>query len=415
MKRMRPIQKYYLSGDAVLKWLEMPSVYIARTDELYELDDDGFGFLRRCASPEGCSSGEDQFIRYCLEEGILTTDAVSERRPLLARSGIPSPRYLELQITDKCNLRCRHCYIGEGRGEELTVGQVRNALREFEEMQGLRVLITGGEPLLHSRFGEINKMLPEFFIRKVLFTNGFLVNRKVLEGLNVDEIQVSIDGLQPAHDALRGSGSFARAMSAVEAAAEVGLEVSVSTMVHAAGLDDFDEMEKLFRSLGVKEWTVDVPCVVGRLERSPGVYVAPEQGGKYLAYGYGGGMHGGTSGYACGPHLISVSSAGVVSRCTFYSGRPAGKIGEGLKECWKRMKPVMLADLKCDCGKLEECRGGCRFRAELLGDPLGQDLYRCYLYDIMKKEKGARGPYSAEKGGGAGEDQKGIEKDGGYL
>jgi radical SAM protein with 4Fe4S-binding SPASM domain len=389
MKGKRALKKYYLSGGAVLRWLEMPSVYLVGTDELYELDEDGFGFLRKCASREGCSSGDEGFIRYCLEEGILTTDAVSARRPLLARSRIPSLRYLELQITDKCNLRCRHCYIGEGRGDELSEEQVRNALREFEEMQGLRVLITGGEPLLHSRFSVINRMLPEFVVRKVLFTNGFLINRKVLEVLNVDEIQVSIDGLQPAHDALRGSGSFARAISAVEASAEAGLAVSVSTMVHAGNLGDFDEMEKLFRSLGVKEWTVDVPCVAGRLEKSAGVYVAPEQGGKYLAYGYGGGMHGGSSGYACGPHLVSVSSAGAVSRCTFYSGRPAGEIGEGLKECWKRIKPVMLADLKCDCGKLEECRGGCRFRAELLGDPLGQDLYRCYLYDIMEKGKGA--------------------------
>jgi radical SAM protein with 4Fe4S-binding SPASM domain len=385
MKRMPPLEKYYLSGGAVLKWLEMPSVYLASTDELYELDDDGFDFLRRCASCEGCSSGNEGFIRYCLEEGILTTDAVRARRPLLVRSEIPSPRYLELQITDKCNLRCRHCYIGEGRGDELTVEQIRRALREFEEMQGLRVLVTGGEPLLHSGFGEINRMLPEFFVRKVLFTNGFLVNKRVLAGLNVDELQVSIDGLQPAHDALRGNGSFARAMKAVEAAAEAGLEASVSTMVHAGDLDDFDQMEKLFRSLGVKEWTVDVPCVAGRLEKSAGVYVTPELGGKYLAYGYGGGMHGGSSGYACGPHLISVSSAGAVSRCTFYSGRAVGKIGEGLKECWKRIKPVMLSDLKCDCGKLEECRGGCRFRAELLGDPLGQDLYRCYLYDIIQK------------------------------
>jgi radical SAM protein with 4Fe4S-binding SPASM domain len=387
---MRPSKKkYYLSGGAVLKWLEMPSVYVVRTDELYELDGDGFSFLRACAFREGCSSSYEGFIRFCVEEGILTTDAVSARRPLLARSEIPSPRYLELQITDKCNLRCRHCYIGEGRGEELTVEQIKRVLCEFEEMQGLRVLVTGGEPLLHSRFGEINKMLPEFFVRKVLFTNGFLVNRSVLEGLNVDELQVSIDGLQPAHDALRGSGSFARAMRAVEAAAEVGLEVSVSTMVHAGDLDDFDRMDKLFRSLGVKEWTVDVPCATGRLEKNVGVQVTPEEGGKYLAYGYGGGMHRSSSGHACGPHLVSVSSAGAVSRCTFYSDRPAGKIGEGLKECWKRMKPVVLDDLKCDCGEIEECRGGCRFRAELLGDPLGQDLYRCYLYDIIKKEKRA--------------------------
>jgi radical SAM protein with 4Fe4S-binding SPASM domain len=387
MKRLRPAAKYFLTGGAVLRRLETPSVYLVKTDELYELDEEGFSFLRRCASPGGCSSGESTFIRYCLKEGILTTDGVCVRRPLLAKSYTPSLRYLELQITDKCNLRCRHCYIGGGRGDELSVQQARDVLREFEEMQGLRVLITGGEPLLHSRFDELNEMLPEFFVRKVLFTNGFLVNRRMLRGLNVEEIQVSIDGLGPTHDALRGAGSFRRAVRAVDAAVAAGLEVSVSTMIHTRDLEDFVEMEKLFRSLGVKDWTVDVPCISGRLGENAGFQVTPEQAGKCLAYGYGGGMHGGSSGYACGPHLISVSSAGAVSRCTFYADRPAGRIEEGLRKCWKRTKPVMLSDLKCDCTKIEECRGGCRFRAELLGDPLGRDLYRCHLYDIMKYKR----------------------------
>jgi MoaA/NifB/PqqE/SkfB family radical SAM enzyme len=399
----------------VLRFLERPSVYLISTDALYELDDEAFGFLRECASPEGGTSGDKEFIRYCLEEGILTTDAVHGRRPPVGGSGEPSLRYLELQITDKCNLRCGHCYIGEGRGEELSVGQVEHILREFEEMQGLRVLITGGEPLLHGRFEDINELLPRFSVRKVLFTNGLLVNGRFLKGLNADEIQVSIDGLERAHDALRGRGSFGRAVRAVEGAAEAGMDVSVSTMVHAGNLEDFAEMEKLFRSLGVKDWTVDVPCVSGRLEKNAAFQVTPERAGKYLAYGYGGGMHGGSSGYACGPHLISVSSAGTVSRCTFYSSRPAGRIGEGLRECWKRIRPVMLADLKCDCGKTEECRGGCRFRAETLGDPLGKDLYRCYLYDIMKQHNRACGPDSTGKGGGEDENKEGIEKDGGNL
>ncbi len=396
--------RYFLSSGAVLRSLESPCVYLTATDELYELDEEAFLFLCECASSEGGSSGDAEFIRYCLEGGILTTDAVQAKRPQHLAAGDPSLRYLELQITDKCNLRCGHCYIGEGRGEELSVGQIEKVVREFEEMQGLRVLLTGGEPLLHSRFGDINGILPQFSVRKVLFTNGVLAGRERLDGLNVDEIQVSIDGLERAHDALRGEGSFGKALKAVAAAVDAGLDVSVSTMVHLGNLGDFDGMEKLFRSLGVKDWTVDVPCVSGRLGERPGLQVTPEKGGEYLAYGYGGGMHGGSSGYACGPHLVSVSSSGAVSRCTFYAGRPAGRIEEGLRECWRRIRPVMLADLKCDCGKVEECRGGCRFRAETLGDPLGKDLFRCYLYDIIKKAGGPGGPDSTGKGGVADED-----------
>ena len=109
-------------------------------------------------------------------------------------------------------------------------------------MQGLRVLITGGEPLLHRQFEKINESLPDFFMRKVLFTNGSLLSNNVLERLNVNEIQISIDGLEHAHDALRGKGTYALALDAVKRAIDSGFEVSISTMVHAHNLEDFEEV-----------------------------------------------------------------------------------------------------------------------------------------------------------------------------
>ena len=317
---------------------------------------------------------------YCLEETI------SVKRPPLIKSPAPSLRYLELQITDRCNLRCRHCYIGETAPQELSIKQITEILKEFEEMQGLRLMITGGEPLLHSNFDALNDVLPDFLIRKVLFTNGLLLSKDLLRGLNVDEIQISIDGLEKGHDSLRGAGTFLKALKAVRRAKEMGFEVSVATMVHAKNLNDFDEMEKLFSELGIKDWTVDVPCVTGRLERSSEFQVSPEKGGKYLRYGYGAGLHAGETGFGCGLHLLSVMADGKVTKCTFYSDRPVGSINEGLRQCWKRTVPIALKDLTCDCEYLEACRGGCRYRAELLGDPLGKDLYKCFLHDILKEE-----------------------------
>ena len=154
-------------------------------------------------------------------------------------------------------------------------------------------------------------------------------------------------------------------------------------MVHTGNLNDFAEMERLFRALGVKDWTVDVPCITGRLAGETGFQVTPDKGGKYLGYGYGGGLHAGDRGFACGLHLMSVMADGRVSKCTFYADRPAGRVEEGLRECWERIPPVSLAELRCDCEHTETCRGGCRYRAEVLGDPLGKDLYRCAFYDIM--------------------------------
>ena len=375
---------YYLARRAVLKWLETPSIYHIAKDELYELDADSFSFMKSCASKSGCVSKDSAFIDYCVDEGLLTTEQVAVKRPLLIKAPVPSLRYLELQITNACNLRCRHCYIGDGASHELSLTQIRNVLSEFEDMQGLRVMITGGEPLLHGNFEAINEVLPDYSIRKALFTNGMLLRKEILKILRVDEIQVSIDGLEAAHDALRGNGTFQCAMDAVKNSLDAGFNVSISTMVHRRNLRDFDEMEHMFKRLGIKEWTVDVPCASGRLRENAEFWVNPEEGGRYLGYGYGGGVHASGTGYACGLHLMSVMANGNVAKCTFYGGdRTVGTIDQGLRSSWQRIQPVLLKDLACDCEFIEACRGGCRYRAELIEGPRGRDLYRCALYGII--------------------------------
>ncbi len=375
---------YYLSRRAVLKWLETPAIYHITKDELYELDADSFSFMKNCASDTGCVSKDSAFIDYCVEEGLLTTKQEAVKRPLLIKAPVPSLRYLELQITDACNLRCKHCYIGDGASHELSITQIRNALSEFEDMQGLRVMITGGEPLLHGHIAEINEMLPDYSIRKALFTNGVLLHKETLKLLKVDEIQISIDGLEAAHDALRGNGTFHRALEAVKNSLDAGFNVSISTMVHRGNLRDFDEMELMFKRLGIKEWAVDVPCAAGRLKENAEFWVGPEEGGKYLGYGYGGGLHASGTGYACGLHLMSVIANGNIAKCTFYGDSTVGTVDQGLRSAWQRIQPIQLKELSCECEFIEACRGGCRYRAELVDGPRGRDLYRCTLYGIIK-------------------------------
>jgi len=375
---------FFLTKGAVLKWLETPSVYQMESDDLYELDEDSFSFLRECASDRGCGAGKNEFTEYCLAEGVLTTDKISKRHPPLRKSPDPSLRYLELQITDRCNLACRHCYIGSSGSLDISADRIRKILREFEELQGLRVLLTGGEPLLHPEFGVINEMLPGFSLRKVLFSNGLLLRKEVVATFHVDEVQISIDGLEGAHDALRGKGTFRKALDAVKVCVERGIDVSVATMVHSGNLADFDRLENLLRVMGVEEWTVDVPCVGGRMKKDNAFYVEPQTGGKYLSYGFGSGLHSGAPGFGCGLHMMAVMPDGSAAKCTFYADRAVGNIEDGLAECWSRIVPVRLQDLECDCAYIESCRGGCRYRAETLGDAAGRDLYRCALHGIIR-------------------------------
>jgi len=374
--------RYFLAPNSALKWLEVPSVYTMSADELYELDGPAFGFLRRCADEEGCSDEgcDREFLEYALKEGILTDQRVRVKRPPLKKSPYPSLRYLEFQITKRCNLRCRHCYIGSPEDVELPMEKMKTVLDEFERMQGLRLLITGGEPLMHRDFAEINELLTGYAFRKILFSNGLLLTKGRLRSLAVNEIQVSIDGLEKGHEALRGRGTFKRDLEAIRIAREAGFDVSVSTMIHAQNLDEFDGMERLFRTLGIKDWSVDVPCAAGRLRDNPSFGLEPGVAGRFLGYGFGDGLHGGGKGFACGLHLASVLADGMVAKCAFYRFAPVGSVDEGLGVCWSRISPLPLDKLQCNCAVRDTCRGGCRYRAELLGNPLGRDYYRCVAY-----------------------------------
>jgi radical SAM protein with 4Fe4S-binding SPASM domain len=158
--------------------------------------------------------------------------------------------------------------------------------------------------------------------------------------------------------------------------------------VHAANLGDFDEMERQFKEMGVREWTVDIPCNTGRMRENEGLQVPPEHAGKYLGYGYGGGMHAVGEGYGCGLHLMAVMPDGRAAKCGFFRDRAVGTVQDGgLASCWRQINPVRLENLTCDCEFISVCRGGCRYRAELLGDRGGKDLYRCSFYGILDRKE----------------------------
>ena len=139
-------------------------------------------------------------------------------------------------LTERCNLRCRHCYLGEVGDQELPLAAVLQTLEAFQEMQGLRVLLSGGEPLLYSRWQELNERLPEFELRLVLLSNGLLLTDKVIKELNVQEVQLSLDGLETGHDLIRGQGTWAQTVGRLETLQDEGLEISVATMIHRGNL-----------------------------------------------------------------------------------------------------------------------------------------------------------------------------------
>ncbi len=374
-----------LTDDCSPKLLEEPCVYNRATDDLFILNPEAVDFLAKCgrgaAAPPGPEAAE--FVAFCIEEGILeTVPAPVERDLRLGQSPIPSLRYLLLHITDRCNLKCRHCFIGESGSTDLPLETILAVAAEFEGMQGLRLLVSGGEPLLHGDFRALNDRLHEFDLRTVLLSNGTLIDKQTAGSLRFQEIQISLDGMREAHDFIRGEGNFERSVEAIRLLTAAGRQVSVATMIHRRNLGDFEELASLVDELGVREWAVDLPSPTGRMQNEAGLLVDPRTAGPLLRFSRGGAIHEPVPGYACGAHLMAVMADGRAARCGFYAGEPVGTVSEGLAACWQRVKKVPLAELECDCEFIDDCRGGCRFRAAGYNSPMGADLCQCYRYGV---------------------------------
>ena len=385
---MRPGNKFIaITPHCALKNLEEPCVYDIENDELYELGKDAYQFLLRCSQGEkpAVRKEDEEFIQYCLSEGLVRwADTPFQRKQSVYQSPIPSLRYLELQLTDRCNLQCRHCYLGQGRQQDLPFEQVLRILKEFEEMQGLRLLLSGGEPLLHPQFWRVNDLLRNYDFRSVLLSNGTLITKKAAKRLQVHEVQVSLDGMKEGHESLRGRGTFRKALTAIDHLHEASIQVSVATMIHKDNLKEFDSLAGLLQSKGIKEWHVDVPCMEGRLKENENLCPSPAEAGPLLNYGFGGGMHASQESDCCGAHLCAIMPNGYVAKCGLFSRDPVGLMDEGLRVCWGRIPRIRLKELTCNCSVMEECRGGCRYRAKLQGGIFDPDLFQCYARGIRK-------------------------------
>ena len=377
-----------LSQGHILRKLESPVVYDTIKDELYELDEEAFCFLKKCNGmnpfPDLIKNDKsDETIHCMLDEGIIhMTEGIEIKKLKSPFSPIPSLRYLLVNITNKCNLACRHCYLQDAGKLEIDLDIFEKAVSQFETMGGLKLMISGGEPLIHSRFWDLMEILPSYELRVVILSNGTLIDRRTARKLSryVHEVQISIDGIH-SHDILRGKGSFDRSMKGISNVCGSGIPVSIATMVHTFNTGEFKEMEKLFSEKGAISWSVDVPCIVGALSKNQDFVLELKEAANFLKYGFGAGAHESTGDYTCGSHLCSIAPDGSVSKCGFFENEPAGDVND-LMSAWENIcKSYLwkLDQLDCrDCAVLQECKGGCRFRAKQYKGILAPDPLMCH-------------------------------------
>jgi MoaA/NifB/PqqE/SkfB family radical SAM enzyme len=135
----------------------------------------------------------------------------------------------------RCNLDCPHCLDDKSVPELDAAG--RAAMARLIGASGvLGVDISGGEPLLLRDLPDLARRLSGDGCAVSITTNGWHLARRVSELTgHADAIRVSLDAPDPSrHDALRGAGSFRRAIDGIRACRTAGLPVQIQTVLMAS-------------------------------------------------------------------------------------------------------------------------------------------------------------------------------------
>src|SRR3954453_9438565 len=167
---------------------------------------------------------------------------------------------LSIEITRECPLRCPGCYAygDEHLGGDVTLRQVTDykgqelvdrVLAIVDEEKSLHVSIVGGEPLV--RYRELQQLLPELAARGIysqLVTSAVRPIPAEFASIPRLQIVVSIDGLQPEHDARRTPATYDRILKHI-----VGHQITVHCTVTRQQVNRPGYLEEFLRFWSERE------------------------------------------------------------------------------------------------------------------------------------------------------------------
>jgi radical SAM protein with 4Fe4S-binding SPASM domain len=193
-------------------------------------------------------------------------------------------RELKIEINRECPLRCLHCSSNGApqAREKLDSSKVADLIREFADMGGKTVAISGGEPLAYKDLSLILDVCHSLGIRPDLYTSGIFSNGLPLSSISKDTLELfsqtrtrvifSLHGARAkTHDALTQLiGSFDTTMESIQRTVAAGIAVEVHVVPTAINFGEIADMMRQLAFMDIKKvsWLRFVPQGRGEINRN---------------------------------------------------------------------------------------------------------------------------------------------------
>ncbi len=202
------------------------------------------------------------------------------------RERMDFPRNVLFELTHRCNLRCRHCYVvspktegggtkDEGRKtkdegrismdksngrKELTTSEVKSILEQLVKAGCFHLTLTGGEPLVREDIFTLMDYARKLGLYIHLFTNATLITPQIadkLKELQLISLELSFHSLRKERFDwfTQVEGSFDKAMKAIRFLRERGVKLALKINITKANLDEIEDLKKFVKDLeATPEW-----------------------------------------------------------------------------------------------------------------------------------------------------------------
>jgi radical SAM protein with 4Fe4S-binding SPASM domain len=191
---------------------------------------------------------------YILKQDLNKMPLWRTTRPLLW--------HLDIELTERCNNNCIHCYINlpaddlKAKNKESSTEEIKQVLKEAESLGSMSVHFTGGEPLLRKDFEELYIFTRKLGLKVLLFTNATLINRHLAELFSrippLEKIEITVYGMRKSsyEGVTRVSGSFEAAWRGINLLLEKNVPFVVKGALLPENKDEIEEFE---------EWAATIP------------------------------------------------------------------------------------------------------------------------------------------------------------
>lgn len=154
----------------------------------------------------------------------------------------PEDKGMYIYLTNKCNLRCKHCYMFAGKEEdnELTIEEILKLLDNFAANNGRVVTFTGGEVTQRKDLSNLLKHSRKIGLINTVLTNGVEWNEQLVNETYkyIDEVQISIDGYnEQSNSKVRGNNNFEKAMNTAQLFFDKKVRLSIAVTPLFDGLE----------------------------------------------------------------------------------------------------------------------------------------------------------------------------------